>query len=117
MATRYTRRINLYINGKEVRNDIGSISKAMRKLQNEQRTMNRGSMEYQAHTKKIKYLSGIIAKHRNDLRTTGSVWSRMGDATNKYMGLAMGVVAAFAGVFAIMKKFKGVIDEFEESIT
>ena len=117
MATRYTRRINLYINGKEVRNDIGSISRAMRKLQNEQKRMNRNSIEYAAHTKKIKYLGGILAKHRNDLRQTGSAWSRAGDAVNKYMGLAMGIIGAFTGVFMIMKKFKGTIDEFEESIT
>ncbi len=106
MANRYTRRINLYINGKEVRNDIGSISKAMRKLQNEQRHMNRNSKEYLAHTQKIKYLGGIIAKHRNDLRQTESVWKRAGNAVNNYMGMAMGVIAAFTGVLMIMKKFK-----------
>jgi hypothetical protein len=37
MATTYTRRINLYINGREVRNDIASIKAELAKLTAQQR--------------------------------------------------------------------------------
>ena len=56
MAERYTRRINLYINGKEVRNNISSIRKEMNRLQNEQARMTVGSRAYQMQAERIKSL-------------------------------------------------------------
>lgn len=56
MASSYTRRINLYINGKEVKNDIASIRGEMNRLVNAQSRMEIGSREYIAQMQKIKSL-------------------------------------------------------------
>jgi len=104
MANSYTRRINLYVNGKEVKNDISSISKAMYKLTNEQRRMTRGSKEYVEQGKKIRYLRGIMQKHNADIRSTTSVWGKM----NK---MAAGLLPAF-GFAAILAGTKRMILSF-----
>ncbi len=70
MAASYTRRINLYINGKEVSADLVSIRREMSKLVNEQARMTLGSKEYVAHASKIKSLKRIIDQHNQDLSTT-----------------------------------------------
>ena len=67
MATTYTRRINLYINGKEVKNDIISIRREMTKLTNEQARMTRGTREYNKSAAQIKQLRGIMAEHNRAL--------------------------------------------------
>ena len=64
MATTYTRRINLYINGKEVKNDLVSIRREMNRLTNEQARMTMGSREYNAHAVKIRSLRGVIRQHK-----------------------------------------------------
>ena len=67
MAQSYNRRINLYINGKEVSNNIASIRAEMNKLVNAQARMTIGSKEYTAQTAKIRSLKAIMDQHRQDL--------------------------------------------------
>ena len=73
MAERYTRRINLYINDKEVRNDIASIRKEMTKMSAAQNRMVIGSREYVAEGKKIAALRAIIKQHNDDLQQTSKI--------------------------------------------
>ena len=54
MATSYNRRINLYINGQQVTNDIASIRAEMNRLVNAQSRMEIGSREYVAQMQKPK---------------------------------------------------------------
>jgi len=58
MATSYNRQINLYINGKQVSNDLKSIRDEMARLGNEQARMTIGSDEYIRHTQGIRQLRG-----------------------------------------------------------
>ena len=64
MGASYDRRINLYINGKEVSNDVKSIRAEMTKLVNEQARMTIGSKEYIAAATNIRQLKGILAEHQ-----------------------------------------------------
>lgn len=120
MATKsYNRRINLYINGKEVKNDIVSIKKEMFKLVNEQARMTRGSDEYLAHAKKIQALSGILKKHRNDLNQTGQSWlslKKVANGFNNYFGLITAFVASFTGVILGFRKAADAANQFEERL-
>ncbi|MCY1720151.1 phage tail tape measure protein [Prolixibacteraceae bacterium Z1-6] len=110
MSGSYNRRINLYINGKEVRNDISSIRKEMYKMTNEQARMTRGSKEYVEHGKKIKYLKGIIQKHNNDLRGTTSIWDKLSKGFNKYFAMATAGIAAITGaVFSLKQMIQGLV--------
>lgn len=74
MATTNTRRINLYINGREVSNDIASIRTELAKLTAQQAHMIRGSAEYVAATQRIRQLREIINQHNHDLKYANLLW-------------------------------------------
>lgn len=119
MATTYTRRINLYINGKEVKNDIASIKGAMAKLINEQARMTLGSKEYYAHAAKIKQLKGIMKEHQQSLNDTQKSWmslSKMADSFNKYQSLFLGFVGSLAGVVLSVKSAVNAYSMFEDKL-
>lgn len=119
MADRYTRRINLYINDKEVRNDISSIRKEMTKATAAQNKMIIGSKEYVAQGKKVALLKGIIAKHQADIRKTTQSWSglsRAVDKVNRYMGATMAAAAAIMAVIMGLRKAAEAAMLFEERL-
>jgi len=107
-----TRRINIYINGKEVSNDIKSISAEMQKLINKNRTLNRESDQYHQNMRQIRSLKGIIAEHNEMLIVTKlnlTSIKGLANAFNKYWPVVMGTIGAIAGlVFSV----KSVTDEF-----
>ena len=118
MAAKYTRRINLYINGKEVSNDIKSISGAMYKLTNEQARMTRGSKEYLAHAKKIKYMRGILSEHNASLRQTTSAWGKLTKMAKGFLP-AIGATAIAIGLGKVIRKMNEAVkasDNFEERL-
>lgn len=67
MAKGVNKYINVYINGKQVENNINSINSAIKKLTHEQKKMTIGSDEYIQTTKKIKTLNGILREHKQDI--------------------------------------------------
>lgn len=81
MAKSVNKRVNIYINGVEVENNIKGITAEYKKLINEQNKMIIGSDEYVAHSKKIQELNGILDKHRaanrsvnKELDNTRNIW-------------------------------------------
>jgi TP901 family phage tail tape measure protein len=119
MADRYTRRINLYINDKEVRNDIASIRKEMTKMQSAQNRMIVGSKEYVAQGKKIAMLRGIMTKHQNDIRKTSQAWFSLNNVSqtiNKYMSSIMAAAAAFTAIIMGLRKAAQEAMLFEERL-
>lgn len=77
MAKGTTRRINIYINGKEVENNIKSIRAEMTKLINEQNRMTIGSDEYVAHGKKIREVRAYIQQHNDSLKSATQSWQNL----------------------------------------
>jgi len=71
------RRINLYINGKEVKNEIKSIRNEYFKMINEQSRMIRGSKEYYQHAQEIKRLKNILDDHNKHLGRVGKAWQNI----------------------------------------
>lgn len=118
MAAKYNRRINLYINGKEVSNNIKSVSGAMSKLRGEQRQMTIGSKEYLKHAEKIKYLKKIVDKHNASLRGTTSAWGKMTKMAKGFLP-AIGATAIVAGLGRVIRKMNDAAkaaDNFEERL-
>ena len=119
MAATYTRRINLYINGKQVTADIVSIRKEMSKLINEQARMTIGSKEYVKHTAKIKELKTIIDNHNQDLSTTHKKWNtfqKMADGANRYFAIITAGAAAMAGAVATVKGTVTAFAEYDDKL-
>jgi len=79
MAKTETRRINIWINGNEVQNNIKDITAAYRKLINEQARMTVGSKEYMAHAAKIKQLKGVIDDHKRQIGSIATTWQKAKD--------------------------------------
>ena len=100
MAGNYTRRIYLYINGKEVKNDIASIRAEMNKLVNEQSRLTRGTKEYVDAGKQIRVLKGILQEHNAQAQATEKSWSfaSISHAMNRHFLAIMSVVAAIGGL-------------------
>lgn len=78
MSTKtYDRRINIYINGKEVENNVKSIRNEMFKLINVQKNMTVGSAEYVQKGKEIRQLKKILDEHNQSLKTSGGMWGKV----------------------------------------
>ncbi len=119
MATTYNRRINLYINGREVRNDIASIRAELAKLTAQQAHMIRGSREYNANMSRIRQLRDIIAQHNTDLKYTSRAWGSLASFAGKlehYQTLLFGVIGAVTGLVTAAKSATKAFAEFDDKL-
>ncbi len=112
MPSNYTRRISLYINGKEVKNEIASIKTEMYKLISTQARMTIGSKEYVAAGTEIRKLKGIITEHNASLRNTESTTSKLVTQFKELLpALSIGAVIGFFAnigkqIFTVQEKFQ-----------
>lgn len=113
------RGIVLYLDGKEVVNNITAIEAECRKLVMEQKSMTRGSKEYIEQGKKIRTLKGILSEHNQQLREINQTQtlslSKGVDLFNKYAASIMAVVAALTGVVLKLNTFRNLLNEREEA--
>ena len=118
MASSYERRINLYINGQEVKNNVKSITAELRKLQNEQAQMIVNSKEYVAHTQTIRSLKAILEQHRQQIATVQKSWSMKGlaDGFNKYFGIVTAGLASLTGIIVGFKDIVKSFNDYEERV-
>ena len=120
MAREYTREIYLYINGKQVNNDIKSIRAEMTQLVNQQAKMIIGSKEYVEAAKKIKALKAVLNEHAASLkevdRSWGAAMNRIGDQFNRFQTLGMAVIGATVGIIAGFMKTAEAANLFEERL-
>lgn len=118
MAGSYTRRINLYINGKEVKNDIASIKAEMQKLTAEQAHLTRESREYIETGKKIKLLKGIIQEHNQQLQAVSKSWNleNISFQMNKHFLAVTTFIAGLSGLFYAGKETITMFAEFDDKV-
>ena len=98
MAKSSTRRVTIYINGKEVEASVKQIRAEMNRLVNEQNRMTIGSDEYIAHAKKIKELREHLKEHARNIGSAASAWSEM---YNKVMQFGTGI-GGFTQIFSTL---------------
>ena len=118
MASKSTinKRVNIYINGREVSNDIKSIRTEMQKAVNDIARMKRGSDEYNAKAKEIRTLKAIIQEHNQQLRTTEQRWSSLNNVANglkKYSGIILSFVGSLTGATLGFQKCSEEAEKFE----
>ncbi|HCY39944.1 MAG TPA: phage tail tape measure protein [Prolixibacteraceae bacterium] len=118
MATSYTRRINLYINGQQVTNDIASIRAEMNKTINTQARMTIGSREYVAQASKIRQLKTIIDQHRADIGQIEQKWSmrNIGRLFNDYFSMVTAFLASTVAMVMGIKQIIQTYNDFEERL-
>lgn len=113
------RGIVLYIDGKEVTNNVTSIKAEIKKMTKELDGMVIGSKEYVEQTKKIRALKGILAEHNRQLKaieqTQTFSLSKGVDWFNKYAASIMAVVGALTGVVLKLNSFRNLLNEREKA--
>jgi TP901 family phage tail tape measure protein len=123
MADTDNRKINIWINGEQVENNVKKITSAMRTLINTQAKMTIGSKEYVEAGKKITQLKGILDDHRNNLKQVSSSWDKV---KQTMLGVAGGniisgaftrltsiISGAISGAYTKIKEFGSGISELK----
>jgi hypothetical protein len=75
----FDRRINLYINGETIRNDMKSIVAVYAKAKNELNNIIRGTAEYNAKAEEVRKIKAIMDEHNAGLRTSSGLWGKIKD--------------------------------------
>jgi len=118
------RRINIWINDKEVENSFKGISDSMRKAKNELAHMTIGSKEYIEQTQKIRMLQGAMDKHREAQGLIANGWRKVLQEY-KTMTLSMissnvltGMLEKITSFFpTIIEKFSNYEKGFSDTLT
>lgn len=116
------RGVYLYIDGKEIKNDINSIDLEMKRLQRDIKEMTRDSEEYNRTMAKIKHLQGILKQHRQEIKgittetkkATLSV-GKMVDWFNRFGGVILSVIGFLTGFTLALRAIRDERNKLEES--
>jgi TP901 family phage tail tape measure protein len=117
------RRLNIYINDKEVVNSMGGVTRAMTKTRNEIRNLNKGAEDYDEQLKKLKDTYSKLSQEqegfKKEIAGVPGILSKIKGALGP---VASGMIAAFS-VGAIAAKFgqalgnaKKLIFDFEQGV-
>lgn len=117
------RGVYLYIDGKEIKNDINSIDLEMKRLQRDIKEMTRGSEEYNRTMAKIQHLQGILKQHRQEIKgittetkkATVSIGS-MVDWFNRFGGVILSVIGFLTGFTLALRAIRDERNKLEESL-
>ncbi|WP_300813399.1 phage tail tape measure protein [uncultured Bacteroides sp.] len=116
------RGVYLYIDGKEIKNDINSIDLEVKRLQRDIKDMTLGSEEYNRTMQKIQHLKGILRDHRNEIRgvneeTKKSTLSvgKLVDGFNRFGGVIVTIIGFLTGVTLALRSFRDERNKLEES--
>lgn len=113
------RGIELYIDGKEVKNDIRAVEAEAKKLKKEIRGMTIGSEEYIQTSKKIRQLDKILQQHRREIKAVEvqqqSLLSRGVRWFKDYSLQITGAIAALTGVAMKLNEFRRQAAEKEDA--
>ena len=116
------RGIYLYIDGKEIVNDVNHIEKECRQLTQQLKTMTMGSEEYNRTMAKIQHLQGILKQHRQEIKgittetkkATISIGS-MVDWFNRFGGVILSVIGFLTGFTIALRAIRDERNKLEES--
>ena len=112
MAKEVNKRVNVWVNGREVENNVKSIRAAMLKLTNQLNKMEIGSAEYIATSRKLRDLKAIYDEHCRSLKMTEEELSKNSDAMKDLMVVAGGAVTAVHGLASAYQKAVSSIQEY-----
>lgn len=123
MAENINRKLNIYINDKEVVNSMGGITRAMAATRNEIRSLNKGAEDYDERLKELKDTYSKLTKEQDNFKKDISgVPSLLKNIKAELGPIASGMLAAFsigslvAGAAAALSNAKKIIFDFEQGV-
>lgn len=91
------RRVSIFINGKEVANEIKTIASEKRKLNAELRKATIGTKKYESKVKELRRVNRIIDHHNSRIRDVRTAWEKLArGGVTKIAGIAAGAFAVDA---------------------
>ena len=95
MAKALSRKVTIYINGREVENTLSSLRAEMKKLESQQAKLPIGSEEYIQASLKIREIKSVIREQEVAVRGLGDSWKETRTKLADYSNMIMGVQSVF----------------------
>ncbi len=115
MAKETTKRVNIWINGKEVENNVKSIRSAMTQLTNQLNKMEIGSAEYIETSKKLRELKGIYDEHCKSLRLTNNEYHVLSSNLKENILVTGGAAAVIQTASKAVQSFVAATQEYVQA--
>ncbi len=113
---KYDRHINIWINGKEVKNDLASMEKELYKMRKEWKRMEVGTQEWLDKGNEIKKLKGIVDEHNASIRKTPGLLDKIKGSFGMITGVIAGAVAGFESLRGIIEATDNLSDKFNATL-
>lgn len=114
MAKEVNKRVNVFINGKEVENNIKSIRAAMAHLTNQLNKMTIGSKEYNDTSEKLKTLKKIYDDHVKSLKSTREEVEILSNAQRDNAIVTGALVTTYSTYYRALQKFVSSTQQYVE---
>lgn len=111
MAKALSRKVTIYINGKEVESTIKSLTAEMNKLKTQQKGMIIGSEEYINTSLKIKEIESVLKAQKTAIQSLGEDWENTRKAVADYSTILYGLKVATGKIAGAYNWAKGYVEE------
>lgn len=95
MAKALSRKVTIYIDGREVKSTISSLNAELKKLQAQQKNMVIGSEEYIKTSMKIKEITAVINEQKRAVNGLGNEWKSTTTRVAEFANMVTGLNSAF----------------------
>ena len=116
------RGVYLYLDGKEIKNDMQSIELEVKRLTKEIRSMTVGTEEYTRTAQKIRTLKGVLKEYRREINKTSAEqkglklsFGNMVDGFNRFGGFIASIVATITGLVLGIRQLREESMKLEDS--
>lgn len=106
MAKALSRKVTIYINGREVENTLSSLRAEMKKLESQQAKLPIGSEEYIQTSLKIREIKSVIREQEVAVRGLGNEWKSTTTKLAEFANVVTGLNSAFQMVDIGIGKLK-----------
>lgn len=97
------RRVNIYINGKEIENSGKAIRAEFMKARNELNKTNKAAADYSQKLKRFKEADAALKKHNRELRGVNRSWQQFKNMTGAFLGANL-IQGALSKLSAFVQK-------------
>lgn len=111
MAKVLSRKVTIYVNGKEVESTLKSLQAELSKLRNKQRTATIGSEEYIQTSLKMKEIESVLKEQSRAIQEAGQDWKDVRKAAADYADIIVGLKTLWQKGADVYGWAKGFSDE------
>lgn len=115
MAKEVRKTIGIFVNGKEVENNLKSIKAAIAKVSNELNKMTVGTDEYNAHAAKLSQLKKVYDDYKEELKDVREELEAGEKAHNNFVVRAGAMASVVNTGYSALQKFVSATQEYVES--